>query len=359
MSISNKEVIPVFFATNDNYAPFLCVSLTSMFEHASEKYQYKVYVLTTNLNDEYQQMVRDVSAKYADRIDSTVDFVPLKKELDKIQDMFHLRDYYSKETYYRFFVPNLFPQYNKVLYLDCDIIILDDVANLYHTELGDNYVAAAPEEVMTEETVFGDYVEKALGCNRFEYFNAGILLINCQQFREQHICDKFVAMLNEFTFRVTQDEDYLNVLCKDKTVLLSLGWNKTAFKNPKFNDNDLRIVHYKIHWKPWHYAGVAYDNYFWEYAKKTPVYESLLVMQRSYTQAQKDNDQVCYERLKDMAFEDSYDPFSYKKVMDRRRIVSAFTNMVSSFTKKLRATKLFEFISGKDSYGDRESTGQA
>ncbi|MCQ2582977.1 MAG: glycosyltransferase family 8 protein [Treponema sp.] len=303
-----KKVIPIFFATDDNYAPFLVVCLKSLLANCSKEYDYKFYVLTTNLAQKYQD---DLKAVVGDS--ATIEFVSLKNELDKLQGMFHLRDYYSKETYYRFFIPDLFPQYEKVLYLDCDTIILGDIAELYNTDISDYYVAAAPEEVMATIKVFGDYVEKALGVPVEEYFNAGILLINTKKFRKNQIAEKFVDLLKHFTFRVTQDEDYLNVLCKGHSKILDLGWNKTAYKNPDFDDKNLKIIHYKINWKPWHYENTLYEEYFWDFAKQTQYYDMLMKMRDEYSDERKQADYDAYISLEQKAIEDTNNPNFYDK----------------------------------------------
>ncbi len=298
--------IPIFFATDDNYAPFLTVSLNSLLQNASKDYFYKIYVLTTNLNPVIQGRIKQVLTP-----NSTIEFISLKNELDKIQDLFHLRDYYSKETYYRFFIPDLFPDYDKVLYLDCDIIVLDDISKLYNTDIKDYYAAAAVEEVMQTVKVFGDYTVKNLGVPTETYFNAGVLLINNKRFLKFKVAEKFVELSKQYTFRVTQDEDYLNVLLKNKVKLVDLGWNKTAYKNPEFNDADLKLIHYKINWKPWHYDNVLYQDYFWKYAKETDFYEEILAMRDAYGEDLKARDQKQYENLVQMAIEDSNNPNNY------------------------------------------------
>ena len=179
---STKREIPIFFATDDNYAPFLAVAINSMLDNASKEYFYKIFVLTTDLDEKLKNQILIEKTE-----NSSIEFVSLKDELDKMSEIFHLRDYYSKETYYRFFIARLFPQYEKILYLDCDIIVLGDVSKLYNTDISDKYVAAAPEEVMAVVNTFGEYVEKTLDIQRDKYFNAGILLINAKKFRENNI----------------------------------------------------------------------------------------------------------------------------------------------------------------------------
>ncbi len=308
--MNSKPEVPVFFATDDNYAPFLAVTFKSILDNASKDFSYKFYVLTTNLSSSYEKRIKEFESE-----DVKIEFIFLKDTIEKIKAKFHLRDYYSIETYYRFFIANMFPQYDKVLYCDCDVIVLGDIAELYNHNIDNYLVGACPEEVMTEVKIFGDYVEQALDVDCEKYFNAGVMLMNLDGFRKENIEEKFFDMLQKYTFRVTQDEDYLNVLCKGKVKLFHLGWNKTAFKNEKFNDKDLKLIHYKIHWKPWHYDGVLYENHFWDYAKQTSFYEEILNKKLSYTDEEKRRDAIAYERLKQMAIDDAKDPNNYKNLV--------------------------------------------
>lgn len=308
--MNSKPEVPVFFATDDNYAPFLAVTFKSILDNASKDFSYKFYVLTTNLSSSYEKRIKEFESE-----DVKIEFIFLKETIEKIKAKFHLRDYYSIETYYRFFIANMFPQYDKVLYCDCDVIVLGDIAELYNHNIDNYLVGACPEEVMAEVKIFGDYVEQALDVDCEKYFNAGVMLMNLDGFRKENIEEKFFDMLQKYTFRVTQDEDYLNVLCKGKVKLFHLGWNKTAFKNDKFNDKDLKLIHYKIHWKPWHYDGVLYENHFWDYAKQTSFYEEILNKKLSYTDEEKRRDAIAYERLKQMAIDDAKDPNNYKNLV--------------------------------------------
>jgi lipopolysaccharide biosynthesis glycosyltransferase len=309
-----KPVIPVFFATDNNYAPFVAITLESILENCSKDYFYHFHVLTTDLDKSYEEKLKKYESE-----DVKIEFISLRETLTKIKVKFHLRDYYSIETYYRFFIANMYPQYDKVLYMDCDIVVLGDIAELYNNDISNLYLAASPEEVMAEVKVFGDYVEKALDVPVAEYFNAGIMVMNLAELRKDNIEKKFFEMINRFRFRVTQDEDYLNVLCKGKTKILDLGWNKTAFKNEKFDDKNLKLIHYKINWKPWKNRNVLYEDYFWNYAKKTEFYDLIRQKLENYTDAQREKDEVAYQNLVQMAIDDMADPYNYKNMMDKEK----------------------------------------
>ena len=327
-----KQKIPICFATDDNYVPFLTVAIASLLANSSKENFYKIYVLTSHLTEENMNSILKMATE-----NSSIKFVQLSKELDKVQDMFHLRDYYSKETYYRIFIPNLFPQYEKVLYLDCDITVLADVSELYNTQIHGYYVGAVQEEVMQTFEVFGNYVEKADGINRKNYFNAGILLINCRRWRNKLIAERFVDLLNRYKFRVVQDEDYLNVLCKDNIKWLPLGWNKTSYKNEAFDDKDLKITHWKINWRPWKYKDVLYEEYFWKYAKMTDFYDKLIQMRDSRTEEDFKKDELLMENLSKMAQEDADDPNNYFRTGGKKGLMN---NIFSTIKKIIKFRKI-------------------
>ena len=328
METNYRQKIPICFATDDNYVPFLTVAIASLLDNSSKENFYKIYILTSQLTDENKKSILKQQKE-----NSSIEFVQLSKELDKVQDLFHLRDYYSKETYYRIFIPNLFPQYRKMLYLDCDITVVGDISELYNTSIHGYYVAAAAEEVMQTFEVFGNYVEQADGINRKDYFNAGILLINCRRWRNKLIAERFVDLLNRYKFRVVQDEDYLNVLCKENVKRLPLGWNKTSYKNEAFNDKDLKIIHWKINWRPWKYKDILYEDYFWKYAKMTDFYEKLIQMRDSRTEEDKKKDEVLMENLSKMAQEDAVDPNNYYRTGGKKGLFASLKTTVINIIK--------------------------
>lgn len=310
-----KGEIPVFFAVDYKYAPMLGVTLKSMLQNASKDYFYKIYVLTTNLADDLKEKVLNSS----DAKNASIEFISLKEKLDCYSNMFHLRDYYSQETYFRLFIASLYPEYDKVLYLDSDLLILDDISKMFNVDLGDNLLGATVEETVLTINEFGEYVEKALGVKRENYFNAGIIVINTKKYREEKIQEKFVNLLNRFPFRIAQDQDYLNVLCKDRVHYFDLGWNKTSFENPAFHNEDLKIVHYKMMWRPWKYDGITYGDMYWDYANKTPFAQTLHQMKDTYSEEEKAKDKVLIGGMMKMCMQEAHDFHNYWNTIRRER----------------------------------------
>ena len=99
-----------------------------------------------------------------------IEFVDLNYYIQKIQDKLYTRDYYTNTTYFRLFLPELYPQYDKMLYLDSDIVVLGDISQLYNTEIGTNLVAAAPDDIIQYNKVFQDYVERVVGIATYKNY---------------------------------------------------------------------------------------------------------------------------------------------------------------------------------------------
>lgn len=301
MSLQGTKIIPLVFAVDDNYAPFLAVALRSILDNATAGNFYKVYVLNTEISELSKEKLNEFNCDIME-----IKYVDVAERMGRLsKDKIHLRDYYTKAIYYRIFIPDLFPQFDKVLYVDCDVVVLEDIANLYNTELGDNIFAAVHEETMTVMDVFGRYSEQFLGVKRERYFNSGLLLINTKEYKKERIEEKFINIMNKYKFEVAPDQDYLNYLCKDRIKYCEIGWNKTPFPaeiNP-FDDTKLKLIHYKLNFKPWHYDNVRYEKYFWQYAKNTPFYEQLVDMRKNFTEAEVAADEAGFIQLQKTAQE--------------------------------------------------------
>lgn len=297
----NGKEIPIFFAVDDNYMPFLAVSLQSLIANASGKNYYSIKVLHTNISAGNKKKI----SRY-ERENVNIEFVDLNYYIEKIQDKLYTRDYYSKTTYFRLFLPNLYPQYDKALYLDSDIVILDDIAKLYHTDMGDNLVAGAPDDVIQNIKVFQDYAEKVVGVADYrQYFNAGVLLMNLDELRKFKFQEKFIYSLEKIKFAVAQDQDYLNRLCKGRVKLIDKGWNRMPMPDDKIKTSDIKLIHYNLAYKPWHFEDILYKEYFWEYAKQTEFFDKIMEIKENYTEEDRFKDIEQDRKLRKLAKKES------------------------------------------------------
>ena len=102
--MKNKNVIPIFFAVDDGYIPFLAVSLKSVIDNASEENEYKIKILYTNVSEENMVKIKNYKSQNID-----IEFVDVKKQLEAIKDKLYTRNYFSNTTYYRLFIPVMYP----------------------------------------------------------------------------------------------------------------------------------------------------------------------------------------------------------------------------------------------------------
>lgn len=275
----NKE-IPIFFSTDDNYIPYLDVAVSSLIENASKEFNYRIIILNTGLNGENVDKI-----KQNERNGFKIDFVDISRDVDKIKSRLKNVYHFSIVTYYRLFIASLFPQYDKVIYLDCDLVVLGDISELYHTELGDNILGAAPEQFVQNTQEFRSYAEQALGVDPDRYVNAGVLLMNLAQFRKNKIEEKFVALITEHDFDLLDpDQAYLNYLCFGKIYVLPNGWNKEPM--PLVCEGEKNIVHYALYKKPWQYDDVMDGEHFWHYAKRSPFCEQICLNKQNFGEAE-------------------------------------------------------------------------
>ena len=170
-----------------------------------------------------------------------IEFVDLNYYLEKVKDKLYTRDYYTNTTYFRLFLPELYPQYDKILYLDSDITIVGDISELYNTDMGTNLVAAAPDDIIQYNKVFQDYAELVVGVESYtKYFNAGVLLMNLDQLRKFKFQEKFIYLLTTVRFSVAQDQDYLNRLCKGRVTLVDRQWDCMPLVNATTKREDIK-----------------------------------------------------------------------------------------------------------------------
>lgn len=320
--MTDKKIVPIFYACDDAFVKFTIISIRSMLENASPDRFYRFHILITNVSERSRRV-----AKELERENTEIIFEDVTSYLTAIEKKLPLRDYYSKTTYYRLFIADMFPQYDKAIYIDSDTVVLGDISELYDADLKDNYVGAVTERVMTDIDVYGRYVEQVLGIDRYAYFNAGLLLLNCKQFRKNDLLKKFGDLLSVYNFVVTQDEDYLNLMCKDRVLHLDRKWNTEILPQFEIDPAKVAIFHYIMVSKPWHYPDCRFGEYFWKYAEKTEFYQELREASLSYSDEEKQRDIDCGNNLallaeREIAREDNYlKTLRKKQAQDRVAVI--------------------------------------
>lgn len=286
----NKE-IPIFFTIDDNYAPFLSVALNSAIKNSSTLNRYKAIVLHQDLSDENKRRLKALETEHF-----AVDFIPMQSGLESITDRMSNRlrcDYFTLTIYFRLFIATMFPQYDKGVYIDSDVVLTGDVAELYGIDIGDNLIGACADKSVVEVPELANYMENAVGVDRHEYINSGVLLMNLKKLREVRFDEHFLNLLNTYHFDcIAPDQDYLNAICNGKIHYLDEQWDAMP------NDGQpplerAKLIHYNLFAKPWCYDNIQYGDLFWHYAEDSGYYDEIRAYKDGYSDEQKASDSQC------------------------------------------------------------------
>ena len=307
-----KAEIPIFFACDEGFVKYTMVSMKSIMENADRSRKYHIYILHMGITEATQTKVLAMADE-----EFAIDFVDVTDKMKSIADKLPIRDYYSNTTYFRLFIPDMFPQYRKALYIDSDTIVVGNIAELYDHKLGKLYAGVCPDRVVAQTDILGDYVEKVLGVKRTRYFNAGVMLMNCSQFRENHLLDEFLEMLHVYLFVVAQDQDYLNLICKNQVLYMEPKWNAQVFGELACPEEEVGLFHFNMAAKPWHYEDCRLAEYFWKYAKMTVDYDAIKEGLANYTDEQRRNDSVSGEKLIRLAVSEINREDNYLRKMEK------------------------------------------
>ncbi len=297
-----KSIIPIFFTVDDTYVPFLSVTLQSIVEKSSTEYHYEIKILYAKLSNESKEKI----SKYT-RNNITIEYVDVSEYFEKVKDKLYTRDYFSMTTYFRLFIASLYPQYNKAIYLDSDVVVLKDIADLYNIDIGNNLVGAVPDDIIQKNEVFQEYVEKVVGVSSYKnYFNAGVLVMNLEELRNYRFEEKFVYLLGTVKYAAIQDQDYLNRICKGRVKLIDLNWNIMPSASAReIEEENIKLIHYNYQYKPWHYDNILYGKYFWDYASRTEFYNELKKMKEDFNEEMEKADREADKNLRALAKKES------------------------------------------------------
>ncbi|WP_125584047.1 glycosyltransferase family 8 protein [Levilactobacillus cerevisiae] len=289
-----NPTIPVFFSINDAYAPFLSVALTSIVDHAAPTNQYEIIILCDDLSQANQ-------AKLAQSATPNVQirFAPMADSLKGQLSGEHMKlrgNMFTLTIYFRLFIAAMFPQYDRAIYLDADVVTTTDLANLFNQPLGNNLVGAVPDTFAADNAQSVAYVEQHLGLPIADYFNSGVMLLNLKQMRAEKFNEKFMHCLTDYHVDfIAPDQDYLNLLCRNRVAHLDRGWNVMPTTQTRVTAP--QILHYSLFGKPWHFADAQNGQYFWDVAPQAPYYAEVQAIQRAYTDADRAQDREAEQGL--------------------------------------------------------------
>ncbi len=277
------KVVPIFITINNAYAPYAAAAIHSLERASNKKRYYRVIILHDGLSWANRVRLRSLVTKN------------MAIEFRKITNSLYLRaivtyctrrqkgaaDFFSSAVYYyRAFIPRLFPLYKKAVYIDSDTILRGDIGELFDIDLGENALAATVDPKVSVIPEFRDYVDKAVGVPHDEYVNSGVQVMDLKRMRKLKYLSTMIELIQKYDADlVAPDQDYLNVILRGKIMHLDICWNSEPSKDLS---PDVKLVHFNLFNKPWHYKNVPCEELFWEAAKGTGFYGNLRRQQEAF-----------------------------------------------------------------------------
>ena len=269
--------ILIAFACDEGYSKHVGVVMQSILANATMADRHEFHILTLNLSSDSENRLVEIATQgkgtmFVHRLNA--------ERLAGFPTASH-----PLETYLRLLLPELLPEYEKILYLDADIIVMDSLSKLWEFPLGDSSIAAAIDTIsILKGTAILEHFKALQLPERHVYFNAGVLLLNLKVLREMQLFE----IVKEWTQKHSElmgnsDQDVLNAILAGSVSYFDLRWNlqapliapiKLGWKCSKEHINAVSnpaIIHYITSRKPWRKEfKIPYQQLYFEYLSQTP-----------------------------------------------------------------------------------------
>ena len=268
----------ICFSLDENYSEQLSVAITSLLLNSDEDESFSFYVLNEKMSEINRKKIlalkktKDFEINFID-VDANafIDFpIPRNRWTECKESTI------SRPAYFKYLIANQLSHLDKVLYLDCDILVINTLKELYNIDIGENY-AAMVQDVENEK------LSKTFQLSN--YFNTGVMLINLKKWREEKINDRLMqATYDNIDSILFADQDIFNIVFENKIMKLPKRWNYQFFLCNKEdnislyqNVHNYNIIHFAGKNKPWNqpYNSVIFDEYY-SILEKTPFKNNLL-----------------------------------------------------------------------------------
>lgn len=230
--------IPVFLASDDNYAPFVATTIASICDNTKSFVDF--YILDSGINEKSKANIKSLEKTFNN---FSVEYIIINPEQEFKN--FGVESYLSLAAYNRLLIPQLKPNLDKALYLDVDIIVMQDIKELFEQDLAGLALGAAIDQGNPEYIAM---LKNNLEMNeKAAYFNSGVLLMDLKKWRNDKVVEKL--------FKI--EEKYRgNLMCNDQDILNKYFENNYKILDKKFNvmveNDEIVIRHYVSAIKPWH-----------------------------------------------------------------------------------------------------------
>lgn len=271
-------MVDIALISDKNFINQVIITITSLYLNSNKNVKYNIYVLCNDVDLENQQKLKSYSK---DNINIyTIDAQDYIKDLPEFKNgNWHV----NKSAIIKFYLPIIFKDLDKILYLDSDILILKDLDELNNIDIKDYYISAVVDGFT--HIINKEYLLKHKIYNKV-YFNSGVMLLNLKKMRENNITEKLIDYrINNKTFCMDQDAlnfvmgakfkklDYkynlqMTILEKNKFEDFCKIYNDCSSKNKKEIIKNACILHFADERKPWIFNRGYYTKLYKYYYKK-------------------------------------------------------------------------------------------
>ncbi|AFY87962.1 MAG: General stress protein A [Chroococcidiopsis cubana SAG 39.79] len=265
MISSDTESIVVVCAADNNYVIPLSVTLKSILVNLKTSQRITCFVIDGGIQEVNKQ-------KILKSLDSQQIMIEWLQPTDAILSKVKVSGHVTVATYYRLLIPDLLPQHiEKVIYLDCDLVVNEDLQKLWAIEIDNSYLLAVQDmgirEVSNPRGGLHNYQELGIPPHS-KYLNAGVMVFNLEKWRTENISTQAIEYLEQNKEHVLNwDQDGVNAVLAGKWRELDPRWNQTpsvykyrSWKDSPFTEEMYKsviqqpyIVHFATAIKPWHY----------------------------------------------------------------------------------------------------------
>ena len=286
--------IPIVFSFSDFFVPYAAVTLYSLIVNSSANNNYDIVVFCTDITNRNKMLLQKMFSSHPN---FSIRFYNISRFVRNMK--LKANNHVSVETFYRLIVNQVMRNYQKILYLDSDLIILKDPASLYFTDLGKNLAGATIDadhagEYHAAIPAVKKYTDTVLRLkDPYSYFQAGVILFHIGNINRKFSSTELIEFAEKREYMYV-DQDVLNVKFEGQVQIIDPRWNvmtdcneirinelikKAPFKIYQSYLESRKspfIIHYAGNEKPWNSPISDMADIYWEYARKTPFYEAIL-----------------------------------------------------------------------------------
>lgn len=278
--LNSPVEIPVVMATDDNYAMPTCTAIYSMLRSAKPWTTYRFHLLVPgDFSDGAKNKLGSMAEKFSN---FSIEYIDMGNAFDDAEMQI---EHISKATYYRLLLARLLPGLDKVIYLDSDIIVEQDLAEYWRTDVSDFYLAGVrvPGVNIWEKDKQQAHCDIVGIPELSRYVNAGALLMNLRRIREDGLTERFLELAGKNY--PMQDQDILNKVCYGSIKILPFKYNTMiarVYQYPDtigtvFSKSELEaaihnpvIIHFLDKVKPWQDYSAIWAERWLRCALETP-----------------------------------------------------------------------------------------